>query len=271
MRISEATIRSLVRRKLIEAVKKGEGGGASDQNLTVSIPPESSREEVESFLKNLDDGSKIYYDDRLFRTKRSNMFEGDSGGDAITPEDARRLSLIMLSSTYRLDEFEVYDSQNHKIAIDSVTGASIQGSSPRVGAGNEVDKKREELAKWLKEVSARPLKIGSKGPNVGLLQDLLKKALVKIANKAVDLPTTSVKDIKSLISSGKVIKPSSERPSSSELIDALAYSLDVDNDFGPMTKAAVIVVQQINEFDKPVQPDGIVGKITAGVLAKYAE
>jgi len=293
MRISEATIRSIVRRKLLEAVTVGREGGAEvDQSLTISIPLKSTKEEVKDFLDSLENGSTIYVNSELIRTKRNNNFEGVGlDGKPISSANSSSLSLSnkMFSGDFKLDDVEVYDSKGEKVAVGGFTAAMVDDAiAGRSAAGSVISPEKSALLKWQKEVTARPLQLGSKGPNVGILQDLLDDALNAIPPDFTPGPEGSAA-VRAQFN--QLVKPDKDgtRPSApgakhkgdprisvsqdaeyntlSDIAGALSLSLSRDNDFGPVTRVAVYVFQQF----KNLQPDGRVGKDTAAALMKYAK
>jgi peptidoglycan hydrolase-like protein with peptidoglycan-binding domain len=292
MRISEATIRSIVRRKLLEAVTVGREGGAEvDQNLTISIPLKSTREEVKDFLDKLDDGSKIYVDNTLLLTKKGSSFVNDTRDDSGATDHAINANLFVrdiFGGKHSLEEYEVYNSKNEKVSVDGVTVNTKKSTDAASGVnavGSVINPERAELLKWQKEVSARPLQLGSKGPSVGILQDLLDNALNRIADDmSIRLSPDRVSAVRAQFN--PLVKPGKDgsRPSSpnrgprisiasdakydtvNDIAGALAFSLSKDNDFGPVTRVSVYIFQQINNL----QPDGKVGKDTAAALMKYA-
>jgi len=293
MRISEATIRSIVRRKLLEAVTVGREGGAEvDQSLTISIPLKSTKEEVKDFLDSLENGSTIYVNSELIRTKRNNNFEGVGlDGKPISSANSSSLSLSnkMFSGDFKLDDVEVYDSKGEKVSVGGFTAAMVDDAiAGRSAAGSVISPEKSALLKWQKEVTARPLQLGSKGPNVGILQDLLDDALNAIPPDFTPGPEGSAA-VRAQFN--QLVKPDKDgtRPSApgakhkgdprisvsqdaeyntlSDIAGALSLSLSRDNDFGPVTRVAVYVFQQF----KNLQPDGRVGKDTAAALMKYAK
>lgn len=297
MRISEATIRSIVRRKLLEAVTVGREVGAEvDQNLTISIPLKSTKEEVKDFLDSLENGSTIYVNSELIRTKRNNNFEGVGlDGKPISSANSSSLSLSnkMFSGDFKLDDVEVYDSKGEKVAVGGFTAAMVDDAiAGRSAAGSVISPEKSALLKWQKEVTARPLQLGSKGPNVGILQDLLINALNAIPSSFTLGPEGAA--VRAQFN--QLVKPGKDgtRPSApgaknkgdprislsqdadyntlSNIAGALAFSLSRDNDFGPVTRVSVYLFQQFeNQQSGNLQPDGRVGKYTAAALMKYAK
>ena len=280
MRISEATIRSIVRRKLIEATDES-------TSSVVSIPTTSNQDDVEKFLQGLKDGSTILAGRNLIRNKENGKFViPDSGGKT---QDANTLAYLMFKTTpYRLDEFEVYDSNGKKLSVSNATTDTAKSpvAAPVVKPPDSVLSQEEKaaLTKWQKEVSARPLQLGSKGPNVGILQDLLENALSEIPADFTLGPTKSAAvraQFDLLVKPGKDgarpssprgdhridIEPGDEYSTLDKIAGALAFSLSRDNDFGPVTRVAVYFFQHVSNL----QPDGRVGKDTAAALVKYAK
>jgi hypothetical protein len=275
MRISEATIRSIVRRKLLESTDEL-------KSSVVSIPTTSNQDDVEKFLQGLEDGSTILARRNLIRKKENGKFVIP---DSDQTQDAATLAHLMFNNTpYGLDEFEVYDSKEKKLYA-SLEKWRKEVSAKPPPASELSPEEKATLEKWRKEVSARPLQLGSKGPNVGILQDLLTKALGKIP---ADLSLGPDKNTAIKAQFNPLVKPDKDgnRPRApgakgahrisiepgeyntlGQIADSLALSLGRDNDFGPVTRVAVYFFQHANNL----QPDGRVGKDTAAALMKYAK
>jgi len=301
MRISEATIRSIVRRKLLEAAGSGDAEAGPG-----SIPPYDSESNMQSFLNQLGDGSSIVFNGTKWFVKESGKFKcvkpdgspgfniGEEGEIQETASVASTIFNLPTDLRYRLVIYNSNNDANRK----KLSVSSAAAETEKAPAAAPVVKpaapglSQEALAKWQKEVSARPLQLGSKGPNVGILQDLLINALNAIPSSFTLGPEGAA--VRAQFN--QLVKPGKDgtRPSApgakykgdprislsqdadyntlSNIAGALAFSLSRDNDFGPVTRVSVYLFQQFeNQQSGNLQPDGRVGKYTAAALMKYAK